>query len=322
MSKRFTDTKIWNKQWFRVLPPRLKEFWRYVCDNCDGFGVWDIDLATASHFINEPITMDDLKVFEGRLYQIGNKLWCPRWLKFHYKKFNTTNKVHIAVARKVIPLADGLSLDEPSQKIIDELKQLIFDLELTPNQPPPDPQPSPNQGIQEKGIRKEEKGKGKKEKEEEGGAGETNPPAPNPVTSDLVKACCNTWRETLAAFKQERGLTQCEEIEIARAIQKNGAEFVDLALYGARHEPSVNNWHAKDHVDITRVLLPDRDGKERIQKFVGYGAKHRQAEAEAEAKKLADAENAKEFEEAATDPAVISKALASFAGYKSKRMPA
>lgn len=322
MAKRFTDTKIWDKQWFRQLPPRLKEFWRYVCDHCDGFALWNVDLETASHFINETITAEDLKFFEGRFYLIGDKIWCPRWLKFHYKQFRTTNKVHVAVARKTVPLAEGLSLDADSRKVIEELSSVLNALELSPDQPLTDPQVSPDQGIQEEGKRKKEEGKGKEEKAE-GGVGETGtPPGPklHPVTVEHKKLAFAVWMKTLETCGVPAEIAPHEEIEIGRAIQRWGFETVALALLGARHEPKTDKFDPKGHVSLRRVFGKDRNGQDRFGDFVNWGRRARaQAKAESE-KKVIQRQEEETIANSSTDRAKVQKLLGQWS--KAARVPA
>jgi hypothetical protein len=47
MKKRFTDSDIWKKAWFRKLPPPEKALWYYIKDQCDNVGVWEPDKEAA-----------------------------------------------------------------------------------------------------------------------------------------------------------------------------------------------------------------------------------------------------------------------------------
>ena len=40
MAKRFTDTEIWEDDWFYELSVEYKLFWFYLKDNCDHAGIW------------------------------------------------------------------------------------------------------------------------------------------------------------------------------------------------------------------------------------------------------------------------------------------
>ena len=53
MAKRFIDTKIWDKAWFRKLTPKNKLIWIYLLTRCDHAGIWDADWEAAEFFIGE-----------------------------------------------------------------------------------------------------------------------------------------------------------------------------------------------------------------------------------------------------------------------------
>lgn len=71
-----------------------------------------------------------------------------------------------------------------------------------------------------------------------------------------------------------------------RAIQKHGAESVELALFGASFEPKTEKYNPQDYVKISRILRPDAKGEERIDRFVNLGS---QARAKQENQKKATA---------------------------------
>ena len=60
MAKRFIDTKMWDKAWFRKLSPKYKAVWLYLLTRCDHAGIWDADWEAAEFLIGESITYDDL----------------------------------------------------------------------------------------------------------------------------------------------------------------------------------------------------------------------------------------------------------------------
>lgn len=95
---------------------------------------------------------------------------------------------------------------------------------------------------------------------------------------NFAEACKATWQGTLDHFKTGRRVSLAEETIIGRAIRTNGAELVDLALYGARYEPKYDDFDPKTHVSISRVLEPDREGKIRIDKFANWGGQARERE--------------------------------------------
>lgn len=85
MAKRLTGTNKWDKAWFRKLSPRHKALWQFLCDRCDQAGMWEIDIESASHYINDatPITEADLKVFKDRVERYSeDKLWIVDFVDF------------------------------------------------------------------------------------------------------------------------------------------------------------------------------------------------------------------------------------------------
>lgn len=111
-------------------------------------------------------------------------------------------------------------------------------------------------------------------------------PAPAPVLAPAQKekgatnlyaatlACKSMWLDTMHALGSPRdSVTSAEETLITRAIQKHGSDTVYEALLGARFEKAFEGFNPRENVDITRILLADKTGRERIQKFVELGAR-------------------------------------------------
>lgn len=51
MAKRFTDTELYEKDWFVALSPEQKLFWHYITSKCDTAGIWDVNIITACRII-------------------------------------------------------------------------------------------------------------------------------------------------------------------------------------------------------------------------------------------------------------------------------
>lgn len=51
MAKRFTDTELYEKDWFVALSPDYKLFWHYITSKCDTAGIWDVNIITACRII-------------------------------------------------------------------------------------------------------------------------------------------------------------------------------------------------------------------------------------------------------------------------------
>lgn len=97
MGKRFTATEKWDKAWFRKLPPRHKALWEFLRDKCDAAGMWEIDMDSATHYVNDltPITMEDFKAFGDRVELHGSdKLWLSTFCDFQYENLSDKCPAH------------------------------------------------------------------------------------------------------------------------------------------------------------------------------------------------------------------------------------
>lgn len=108
MSKRFVDTELWQKQWFQEMSIKEKILIKYIFENCDCAGVWDINLRMASFIIGETITLTDF-------YNINNKKELFKFIKdeqdhekrifvvdfitFQYGKLSYNCKPHLPVIK-------------------------------------------------------------------------------------------------------------------------------------------------------------------------------------------------------------------------------
>ena len=84
MSKRFTDTDKWKKQWFRKLKNDNKVFWMYLLDQCNHAGIWEVDFELANYFCKGINEQEIRKVIDKQYIEFANK----------YDKLIKTNKVY------------------------------------------------------------------------------------------------------------------------------------------------------------------------------------------------------------------------------------
>jgi hypothetical protein len=101
MAKRFTDTGIWNKTWFRKLDPQDKTAMFYVLSNCDAVGVWDADTEAAEFFIGAAVEWDGLiQRSNGNLERLQNgKIFVVDFCEFQYGELSPDCKPHQAYIR-------------------------------------------------------------------------------------------------------------------------------------------------------------------------------------------------------------------------------
>lgn len=100
MAKRLTDTKKWNKLWYRKLSPESKCFWQYICDNCSNAGIWDVDFETAAHFIGKNLNEEKVRAeFEKQYIEFadGKKWYLKDFIPFQYGKLKSKNVFHIKI---------------------------------------------------------------------------------------------------------------------------------------------------------------------------------------------------------------------------------
>ena len=123
MAKRFMDNSIFEKQWFRELPVRLKIVWFYLINKCDHAGILnDLDVGLLSYQIGDNYTINEiLEAFNDNIEQIGeNKFYLTKFCKFQYGELNPNVKVH----KSVIKLLDkhNIELDNPLVSVKDKYK--------------------------------------------------------------------------------------------------------------------------------------------------------------------------------------------------------
>lgn len=103
VSKRFTDTELWDKEWFMKLPTKLKCLVKFVRDKCDLAGVWSPNWAIANAYIGEQVAEKDLlDIDHGNQFKKLNngKINCIDFVRFQYGTLSEKSPVH----RKVMSI--------------------------------------------------------------------------------------------------------------------------------------------------------------------------------------------------------------------------
>lgn len=294
MAKRFTDTEKWMRPWFRKLSLEAKMTWVYLLDNCDHAGVWPADFEILNFLIGKSEATGACgradaewldRTFGDKIQRIDeDKYFIPSFVEFQYGELNPNNNAHASVLK----LLGKLGANEPL--------------------------PSPSPGAQDKDKDKDKDLEKEKEKENSARANFAPQPAPtptNPLTPDSIRELKEIWIESKRVLGAANlRITAQEERLIAQSVRQNGVEDTRLALLGARWEPSNEKFDPKAHVDLFRVLMPDKDGRPRIQKFAEYGAKGMQR-AQAESAKREQRDQVLE-DEPVPPPEEVRKLLAGF----------
>lgn len=105
MPKRFRDTEIWDKVWFRKSKPKYKCFISYLFDKCDHAGIWEVDKDRMEFYIYDKFkeSLDDLlNMYSEHIIRISNTKWfLIDFIPFQYKckieNLNPKNTVHKSV---------------------------------------------------------------------------------------------------------------------------------------------------------------------------------------------------------------------------------
>jgi len=94
--KRFFDTAIWDKPWYRKMSPVYKVAWYYLTSKCDNVGVWIPDYEAADFFIGEQVNWDAFRAStNGNIEVLDNgKWWLADFVTFQYGELKDTNSPH------------------------------------------------------------------------------------------------------------------------------------------------------------------------------------------------------------------------------------
>lgn len=102
MPKRFTDTQIWEKEWFMALSPKLKCLWRYLTERCDQAGVWEPNWQLATIYIGEKVSQLDLSAFGDHIEILSSgKVFIPDFINFQYGRLSESSPAHKPIFRAI-----------------------------------------------------------------------------------------------------------------------------------------------------------------------------------------------------------------------------
>ena len=129
MAKRFIDTKIWDKAWFRKLTTKNKLVWIYLLGRCDHAGIWDADWELAEFIIGESVTYDELPdVIKNKMKHIKgeDQYFIPSFIDFQYGELKEHSKPHKSVIKRLTEknLLNGIHTikDKDKDQLIDKVK--------------------------------------------------------------------------------------------------------------------------------------------------------------------------------------------------------
>lgn len=139
MSKRFTDTQLWEEDWFIELEKDYQMFWIYLKDACDHAGVWKpnlgkfkklfdcrVDLKKALEFFNKD---------KDRVAILKNKRWfLTGFIPFQYgEALNLASRMHLSVYELLQKNEVSLTIIRPQIEVKHRVKDKDKDKEKEKN---------------------------------------------------------------------------------------------------------------------------------------------------------------------------------------------
>ena len=148
MTKRFCDTEIWNKSWFLDLPIKQKLLTKFIFDNCDCAGIYEISWRLLKFYFDEEITKEDFQKIKQVKFLNENTIFVEDFILFQCS---------------INSLTDLNANNNAHKGIIKRLEK--YNLLQAPNVPLTSPSLGAHSGAQEKEMEKEKEKDKDKEKD-------------------------------------------------------------------------------------------------------------------------------------------------------------
>lgn len=105
MVKRLSDSEIWNKDWFLDLTDKQKLLVKFLFDNCDCAGIYEISKRMLRVCFEQPITREDFEAIKQVSFINENTIFIEDFIRFQYKvevsELNPKFTVHKGVIAKL-----------------------------------------------------------------------------------------------------------------------------------------------------------------------------------------------------------------------------
>jgi hypothetical protein len=104
MARRYRDTELWKKKWYRALGSQGRDLWNYLHDNCDSAGFFEIDCERHSFDLGFEVTYERiLQVLRGKFIPLdgGDKLFLPAFVTFQYGELSELSKPHASYIKRI-----------------------------------------------------------------------------------------------------------------------------------------------------------------------------------------------------------------------------
>jgi hypothetical protein len=127
MASRFTDTKIWEEDWFIEMPIEYQHLWSYVKDNCDHAGIWKPNKSgfeiRSKIKVNLDSFLEKANKDKERILRLRDGNWfLTGFIKFQWfnkkESFDlvSTNRLHLSIIHQLkkysVPYAKVRGLKE------------------------------------------------------------------------------------------------------------------------------------------------------------------------------------------------------------------
>lgn len=105
MPKRFVDTELYMKPWFRRLSPVTKCLWEYLRLRCNNAGIIELDLDAISFYVGAKITQKNIDELAGRILHLDDmKHYIIGFIEFQHgaiEKLSKNNNAHRQVIQAI-----------------------------------------------------------------------------------------------------------------------------------------------------------------------------------------------------------------------------
>ena len=106
MTKRFCDTEIWQKEWFLDLPIKQKLLTKFIFDNCDCAGIYEISWRLLKFYFNEEITREDFTKIKQVRFINENTIFIEDFILFQcsinsLNDLNPNNNAHKGIIKRL-----------------------------------------------------------------------------------------------------------------------------------------------------------------------------------------------------------------------------
>ena len=105
MAKRFSETEIWEEDWFLDMPNEYKLFWFYMLSKCDHAGIFKVNLKSFRGLIEVKLTSADALLYfnygKQRVRVVSENIWyIEDFFVFQYgTTFNINNRMHSSIEK-------------------------------------------------------------------------------------------------------------------------------------------------------------------------------------------------------------------------------